>query len=336
MMRSRFIRAVACALAIVPFGAGSASAAEGAPPPPTAASGHAVQTVAQGVPTPTAFAFGAGEVFVSAGGTEDGSTPGGVFVLDDGVPTRLDGSPPFSAGVVWHKGTLYVSAGTQLLAWSGWNGTTFAVQQVIYEGPEGFPGFNGLAISPRNGRIYAGVSLEGDNDASGTTAPFGQSILSLRRDGSDVRVVARGLRQPWQLTFVRNMRRPFGTVLGQENLGPNQPPDYIIRVRQGNDYGFPACNWSRRRACKGFAKPWRLLPAHSSPMGIDSIRNRLYVALFGGVDESGPEVVSIKIGQGTRIRPVLTGFVAPVVALATHRGWLYTGDLTGAIYRVRP
>jgi hypothetical protein len=32
---------------------------------------------------------------------------------------------------------------------------------------------------------------------------------------------------------------------------------------------------------------------------------------------------------------VLTGFVAPIVALSTHAGDVYVGDLTGAIYRIK-
>jgi hypothetical protein len=39
---------------------------------------------------------------------------------------------------------------------------------------------------------------------------------------------------------------------------------------------------------------------------------------------------------GTKLTPVLTGFVAPVVALATNAGTLYIGDLTGARCSVKP
>src|SRR5829696_1769534 len=123
MMRSRSIRAVICALALMLAGAISASAGQpqGPPPPPTATNGNPVETLAQGVPTPTQFAFGAGKVFVAAAGSEDGSTPGGVFVVENGTATRLAGSPPFAFGVAWRDGTLYVSSGPQIHAWSSWN-----------------------------------------------------------------------------------------------------------------------------------------------------------------------------------------------------------------------
>jgi hypothetical protein len=38
---------------------------------------------------------------------------------------------------------------------------------------------------------------------------------------------------------------------------------------------------------------------------------------------------------GKQITPFLSGYVAPVLAVGTRRGFVYTGDLTGAIYRVK-
>ena len=38
---------------------------------------------------------------------------------------------------------------------------------------------------------------------------------------------------------------------------------------------------------------------------------------------------------GKQIKPFLSGYVAPVLAVGTRKGNVYTGDLTGAIYRVK-
>jgi glucose/arabinose dehydrogenase len=338
MIRSRFTRTTACALALASLGAGAGVAnaqrgPDGPPPPPRSTNGAQVETLAQGVPTPTEFAFAGGTVFVAAAGAEDGSAPGGVFVVRDGRATLVPGSPRSAFGVAWKAGTLYVSSGTRLLALRGWDGTRFASAKTIYTGPKGFPGFNGLAIGP-NGRIYAGVTLIQRYDHTVPKLPFANSILSLTTRGKDVRVYAKGLRQPFQLTFPQGKRNPYGTVLGQENLGRRSPPDYIINPKPGADYGFARCNWSKPKACKGFAKPVSLLPAHSSPMGIGAIGSKLYVALFGGTGR-GPAVVSLPVAGGSRVKPLLTGFVAPVVALGTDRGYVYVGDLTGAVYRVK-
>jgi hypothetical protein len=104
-------------------------------------------------------------------------------------------------------------------------------------------------------------------------------------------------------------------------------------IQPGLDFGFPACPASPR-ACKQYAKPFKLFPAHSSPMGMAVIGTRLYIALFSGLGH-GPTVVSMP-RTGGAYRPFLNGFVTPVLALAAHAGTLYVGDLTGSVYTVTP
>jgi glucose/arabinose dehydrogenase len=334
MIRTRLTRAAACALALAGLGAGAGVAqAARAPPAPRAANGAKVQTVARGVPTPTQFAFADGTVFAAAAGAEDGSAPGGVFVLADGRARRVPGSPRSAFGIAWHQDALFVASGPRIVALRGWDGARFAGKETIYTGPRGFPGFNGIAIGP-DGLIYAGVTMTAKGDARKVDAPFAQSIVTLTTAGEDARVHARGLRQPWMIAFAGGQKLPYATALGQENLGRRQPPDYVIKPRPGDDYGFPACNWSRPPACRRFAKPIALLPAHSSPMGLGAIGDRLYLALFTGTGR-GPEVVSIPLKGGGRTTPLLTRFAAPVVALGTHDGYVYAGDVTGAVYRVK-
>ena len=40
--------------------------------------------------------------------------------------------------------------------------------------------------------------------------------------------------------------------------------------------------------------------------------------------------------DGGKPKAFLTGYAAPVVALGIKNGWVYTGDLTGAVYRAKP
>jgi hypothetical protein len=109
----------------------------------------------------------------------------------------------------------------------------------------------------------------------------------------------------------------------------------VVRVRQGEDYGFPRCNWLVRSACRGFAKPFKFLPAHASPMGLGIIGNRLYVALFGAGPNSFARVVSMPLGGGA-VSTVLSGFAAPIVGLNANAGWLYVGETNGLVFRVKP
>jgi glucose/arabinose dehydrogenase len=309
--------------------AAAASAAAG-PPPPRAANGHAVQVVGSGVPTPTAFAFAGPTVFAASGPDESGKrAPGGLFTLANGRATKVPGTPPVVFGLAWRARTLYVSAGTKLIAYTGWDGTRFAGSKVVYSGKKGFPGFNGLAFGP-NGRLYAGLSLNEKFDHAKDPFPLSQAVVSLRPNGKDLRVVARGLRQPFQLTFPNGSRNPYVSVLSQDR--GKVPPDEIVIAKDGQDYGFPTCTWLVRAACKGFAKPAILLPKHASPMGIGSIGRTLYVSLFGGTGR-GPEVVTIPTAGGAPT-PFLTGFAAPVIGLGIHGHDVYVGDLTGTIYKI--
>ena len=58
---------------------------------------------------------------------------------------------------------------------------------------------------------------------------------------------------------------------------------------------------------------------------------------FLGSTGKGPggEVLSMPLGGGTA-KPVVKGFVAPVVGLGAHGGSLYVGELTGQVFRVTP
>jgi glucose/arabinose dehydrogenase len=301
------------------------------PPPPTAANGATVQTLAQGLPTPTEFAFYKRNVFVGAYGAEDGSSPGGVFRVRKGKATRIKGSPKAVGGIAWRKGKLYVSNNRRIVAMSRWNGHRFLRSKTIYRGPKGFTGFTGLAFGP-NGRLYSGVQLRDETDQKADTGPFARSVVSLKPNGKDIRVVATGLRQPWQLTFVKGNPDPFVSVLADERTPV--PPDWIVSAKPGQDYGYPTCTQLTKPPCRNFAKPIALLDNHASPMGISPIGQTLYVALFGGLTPEHPVVVSMNTA-GKQIKPFLSGYVAPVLAVGTRSGNVYTGDLTGAIYRVK-
>jgi glucose/arabinose dehydrogenase len=324
------VRPLLVGAALVACAAATALGTE-APLLPVAANGAPVSVLARGVPTPTAIAAYRGATLVGGAGTETTPrTPGGIFALRGGTVVRVPGSPSNVAGLAVRGGTLYATAGSRILAWRAWNGRRLGRERVVYRAPRGFSGFNGLAVGP-DGRLYVGVAMPRSGDHARARGPYGNSLLSLRPDGRDVRVVARGLRQPWQVAFA-GRRGPFVTALGQDNLGRRKPPDAVVLARSGQDYGFPRCNWTSARSCAGAARPFALLPAHSSPMGIAAIGGRVYVALFSGL-RGTPEVVALPVGGGSPT-PVITRFSSPVIALAAIGGRIYVGDAGGAVYSV--
>jgi glucose/arabinose dehydrogenase len=224
-----------------------------------------------------------------------------------------------------------------LVSWGGWNGTTFTSRRTIYTGPKGFDGFNGLGFGA-NGRLYVGVDVgltDGNDHGPRSTSRFVYDILTFRSDGSDQRVFARGMRQPWQLAFQHGSNSPFVTDLGQDT-GAKNPPDFVLHVRAGQDYGFPKCNHTKPSACAGSAKPFRTFGPHTDLMGIAVRGKKLYLSSFLGHQGQGPggEVFSLGIKAG-KLKPLITGFVAPTVGLRNHNGYLYVGELTGQVYRLK-
>jgi glucose/arabinose dehydrogenase len=312
---------VALAAAITPT---AVAAAANAPPLPHAAGHQRVTVVARGVPTPTAFAFFAGQLFVAGYGDEnDPHVAGGVYLLRGGKAIRVAGSPKHVFGLAVAKNTLYLSTRSALLAWSGWNGARFRTTRVIRtRAPIG--GFRGVAVGP-DGLIYVGADT-----TPVPPPPSAASLLSVDPATGAATVIASGMRQPWQVLFLPGHELPLVSDLNQDDLGPL---DYLIAIERGADYGFPACP-ANPRTCAIYSQPLVKLPPHSSPMGLAYLAGKLYVALYGGLGK-GPAVVSMPPGGGTPT-PFLSGFPAGVIALGSSGRSLYAGDQSGAIYRVTP
>src|SRR3954467_10051629 len=171
---------VALAALITSLAVPAAAGAQG-PPPPPATTGQAVKTLAQGVPTPTEFAFFKKNVFVGAFGPEDGSG-GGVYRIRKGKAKRIKGSPKTVSGIAWRSGKLFVASGPKIGRMSRWNGRRFLRKKTIYTGPQGFTGFSGLAFGPDK-RLYSGVQLNGNTDMQPDTSPFARSVVSLTAKG---------------------------------------------------------------------------------------------------------------------------------------------------------
>lgn len=329
----RFGAALLAALVAVASLAIVAGSGAAGPPLPKATNGNPVEVVGTGVPTPTAFAFAGQTVFAGSGPNEQSGGPGGLFTVADGKATKVPNTPPIVFGLAWKSNKLYVSTGATIVALEGWNGTAFSKEKLVYANKKkGFPGFNGIAFGPE-GRLYAGLALNPKYDHSADPFKPSQAVVSMTAAGKGFKVVSEGLRQPFQLAFPKGSKYPYVTVLGQDK-GGKAPNDEIVVAKPGTNYGFPDCTWilpKQEKACEGFDEPAIFMPPHSSPMGIGTIGNTLYVSLFGGTGK-GPEVVEMSTkGQP---QPLLTGFAAPVIALGVNGGSIYVGDLTGSIYKV--
>ena len=305
----------------------AAAAAAKAPPLPEA--GHrTVTVVARGIPTPTEFAVFAGRLFVGGYGDETNpSVEGGLYILGGGKAIRVPGSPPHVYGLAAAKSTLYLSTSQSLLAWSGWDGTRFHTRRVIRT-PEGYGTFRGLAVGP-HGLLYVGANT----DPPPPKPNASDSFLSVDPATGAARIIAIGIRQPWMPLFLPGHALPLVSDLNQDDLGPKRPRDYLLAIKRGANYGFPACP-ATPSTCANYTRPLVRFPAHSSPMGLGYLNGKLYIALYGGLGK-GPVVVSMPPGGGTPT-PFVSRFPAGVIALGTAGGSLYAGVQSGVIYRVTP
>jgi glucose/arabinose dehydrogenase len=318
------------------------TAAAQAPPPPTAANGAAVSTVGHvdGTPTSVALDASSNTVFVATGPNEETGKGGGIVAFAPGATTgvTVPGVQGFVFGLAQDPstGTLYASVFTgkagSIVALSQWNGSSFGSVKTIFNAAKTVGAVNGLALGP-DGRLYGGAALNVDVNKKGKLAkkipyPHPFTVFSINTDGSGFKVVARGLRQPWQMTFPQGSTSPYVTVLSQDK--GKIPPDAIVVAKQGTNFGFPGCFLKVGIACKGkhYGKALVSFPDHTSPMGIGSQGDTLYVALFGRM-----EVDTVPVAGG-KPTPFLTKFVAPVVLTNVIDGALYAGDLSGFVYKV--
>ncbi|MGP0033179.1 MAG: hypothetical protein ACLP4R_01155 [Solirubrobacteraceae bacterium] len=65
---------------------------------------------------------------------------------------------------------------------------------------------------------------------------------------------------------------PVVTDLGQDKPASIQKkvPDFILRVRNGQNYGFWNGNWVVAAKCTKFATPFKVLAPHTDPGGLGS------------------------------------------------------------------
>jgi glucose/arabinose dehydrogenase len=138
---------------------------------------------------------------------------------------------------------------------------------------------------------------------------------------------------PHRRVIPKGSTSPFVSDFGQDKAAKN-PPDFLLWVHQGDNYGFPQCNRTKAKACRGFTKPFMRFSPHTDVGGLAIIGNRLYISEFGFTKLHPPAVVSMPLSGG-KITTVLKGFVAPVIGLGAHGGWLYVGELTGQVFRIK-
>jgi glucose/arabinose dehydrogenase len=289
--------------------------------------GYHASVYASGLRHPTALAFGPdGRLYVS----ED---VGRVVSVARGTsrPRLFRGGLTVPLGLVWRGRTLYVSETGRVEALGLRGGRRVVLRGLPYGRHQ-----QDAIVSGPDGRLYLGSGST--CDACRERDARSAAILSFRPDGSGLRIVASGLRNPYGLLFVG--RTLYVTVNGRDDLGDGEPAEMVVRVRTGADYGWPACwpSYALRRlvgACAGVAAPLVYLEPHSSADGIASWRGDLFVAEWGEYLSSRHGRVLVRIHRG-RPSTFATGFDHPLALAVDPVGDLLVADWgRGVIYAIR-
>ena len=247
-------------------------------------------------------------------------------------------------GLTWHGHTLFVSEQGRLERFTLRAGRLVDRRAVVTGLPFGEHQQDNVVY--HSGRLYWGSGST--CDACRERDPRSATVLSLRPDGSDLRVVARGLRNPYGLAFQPKTGRLYGSVNGQDDLdkpADPEPADMAVWIRPGSLYGWPRC-WPDARtlrlagSCAGVTRPAAYLEPHSSADGLGFWRGDLYVSEWGQYlsHRFGRRVARIQLrpnGAARRVTVFASGFAHPLALLVDQRGGLLVADWRrGLVYRI--
>jgi glucose/arabinose dehydrogenase len=302
--------------------------------------GYSAQRYATGLTRPTAMAFGPdGRLYVA-------QETGQIVVVGVGSakPRVLARGFHEPLGLAWSGSRLFVSSRGRLDSLD-LVGKTLRSRRTLLKGlPNGRHQQDNVVVGA-DGRLYLGSGSTCDackeKDARSAT------ILSLLPNGRDLRIVAKGLRNPYGLAFQPRSGRLFVTVNGRDDLG-EEPAEMLVQVRQGRNFGWPDCwpSWTRKqlagKGCAQVTPPAAYLEPRSGAGGIAFAHDgrTAYVALWGQYfgRKHGRTVVRLSFdnaGRVVRQGVFARGFDHPLAVLVARDGALLVSDWgTGRIYRI--
>jgi glucose/arabinose dehydrogenase len=331
------VRRSSCLLALLAFVA-AGDAARGSVAAVRVPAGFRVEVYARGLDRPTALAWG-------RGGRLYATQEGGAVVS---VKPRRTVARGFTTplGLTWDdRGALFVSA--QGALWRLQGGKRRAIVPRL---PFGRHQQDNVLF--RRGRLYLGSGST--CDACAEKSRLSAAVLSVRPDGRDLRVVSRGLRNPFGLAVDAATGRLYASVNERDELGPGEPAETVVEIREGRRFGWPSCWPSYRRkrltgACRGVTPPAAYLEPHSSADGLtvyrgdsfpERYRGNLFVAEWGEYlqRKHGRKVsrVVLRRGRPATVSTFATGFDHPIAVTVDPLGALLVADYgRGLIYRIQ-
>lgn len=280
------------------------------------------------------------------------------------VASRLD----LPVGVAWRDGDLYVSAVSRILRLPGIDDRLDAPPkpEVVTDRfpKETHHGWKFIGFGP-DGYLYVPVGApcnvcERDENRYA-------NIMKMRPDGSDLRVVARGVRNTVGFDWHPVTRELWFTDNGRDWMGDDAPDCELNRLSQpGEHFGFPYCHqgdlgdpeFGHRHSCSEFTAPVAKLGPHVAPLGMRfytgsmfpaEYRHNIFIAEHGSWNRSeriGYRIKRVVIDDQGRLvhqevfahgwlQPDGKAWGRPADVLVMPDGaLLVSDDQAGAIYRI--
>jgi glucose/arabinose dehydrogenase len=224
-------------------------------------------------------------------------------------------------------------------------------------------GWKFIAFGP-DGWLYVPVGAPCNIcDETGRDQRFA-TITRMKPDGSNVEIVAHGVRNTVGFTWHPETRHLWFTDNGRDWMGDDQPPDELnVLTSPGQHFGYPFCHGDdiqdpefNTRPCSEFVRPARNLGPHVAALGLRfylcdmfpaSYRGHLLIAEHGSWNRTVPigyrvMLVRVENGKAVSYEPFADGWLQdgkawgrPVDVLVMPDGaLLVSDDYANVIYRI--
>ncbi len=268
-----------------------------------------------------------------------------------------------AAGIEYYKGSLFVATNTKIYRWDNVDSKldNLGEGKVIYDKLPGGGDHSWKYLRIKNDRLYYEVGAPCNICDPGEWA----KLYSIKLDGSDLQVVASGVRNTVGFDFDPKTGHLWFTDNGRDWFSEELPNDELNVVTQPGKqhFGFPYCHqgnipdpefgWGK--SCDDYQKPAALLGPHAGSLGLTFYTGKMFPAKYQGamfIAKHGPwnrtkkyngVFVAWPDGKGgAKVEPFMTGFVEnnqylgrPADFLVLKDGsLLVSDDHAGAIYRI--
>jgi glucose/arabinose dehydrogenase len=321
--------------------------------------GFSISVYAANVPNARQMALGSkGTLFVGS------RTAGNLYAVVNGKVLTIARGLSMPSGVAFKDGALYVAEVSRILRYDNIeNNLTSPPKPVVVTDKlpqESHHGWKFIAFGP-DGKLYVPVGAP-----CNICIPDERHALieRMNADGSNVEVIARGVRNSVGFDWDPTTKELWFTDNGRDGMGDNIPADELNHVTQpGMHFGFPYCHAGTiqdpdvgKEPCSKFTPPAIALGPHVAAIGMTfytgqmfplEYRNQIFIAEHGSWNRSIPigyriTVVRVEGNRAVKYEPFAEGWLQgnkawgrPASVLVMPDGaLLVSDDERGAIYRI--